>query len=81
MCLARYCSLLRPLQCLHSFGSSARRPRSSEKEAGTKRRSLKQFEISASSPMQAMKAATTDEWVGPERLKVKVLWKGDWYPS
>ena len=22
-----------------------------------------------------------DEWVGPERLKIKVLWKGDWYPS
>mgnify|MGYP000995256346 CR=1 FL=1 len=20
-----------------------------------------------------------DEWVGPERLKIKVLWKGDWY--
>lgn len=22
-----------------------------------------------------------DEWVGPERLKIKVLWKGEWYPS
>jgi hypothetical protein len=22
-----------------------------------------------------------DKWVGPERLKIKVLWKGDWYPS
>ena len=22
-----------------------------------------------------------DEWVGPERLKIKVLWKGDWYPG
>ena len=22
-----------------------------------------------------------DEWVGPERLKIKVLWKSDWYPA
>ena len=22
-----------------------------------------------------------DEWVGPERLKIKVLWKGEWYPA
>ncbi|MEO8386174.1 MAG: agenet domain-containing protein [Betaproteobacteria bacterium] len=22
-----------------------------------------------------------DEWVGPERLRIKVLWKGDWYPA
>ena len=22
-----------------------------------------------------------NEWVGPERLKIKVLWKGDWYPA
>ena len=22
-----------------------------------------------------------DEWVGPDRLKIKVLWKGDWYPA
>lgn len=22
-----------------------------------------------------------DEWVGPERLKIKVLWKGDWYSA
>lgn len=20
-----------------------------------------------------------DEWVGPDRLKIKVLWKGEWY--
>ncbi len=22
-----------------------------------------------------------DEWVGPDRLKIKVSWKGDWYPA
>ncbi|GAB2876096.1 hypothetical protein GCM10027277_51850 [Pseudoduganella ginsengisoli] len=22
-----------------------------------------------------------DEWVGPDRLKIKVMWKGDWYPA
>jgi len=22
-----------------------------------------------------------DEWVGPERLRIKVLWKGEWYPA
>ena len=22
-----------------------------------------------------------DEWVGPERLRIKVMWKGDWYPA
>ncbi|MFZ6744418.1 agenet domain-containing protein [Undibacterium sp. JH2W] len=25
--------------------------------------------------------ADDDEWVGPERLKIKILWKGDWYPG
>lgn len=22
-----------------------------------------------------------DEWLGPDRLKIKVMWKGDWYPA
>lgn len=22
-----------------------------------------------------------DEWVGPDRMKIKVMWKGDWYPA
>lgn len=22
-----------------------------------------------------------DEWIGPDRLKIKVMWKGDWYPA
>ena len=25
--------------------------------------------------------ASYDEWVGPERLKIKVSWKGEWYPA
>ena len=22
-----------------------------------------------------------DEWVGPDRLQIKVNWKGEWYPA
>ena len=25
--------------------------------------------------------AEDDEWVGPNRMRIKVLWKGDWYPA
>lgn len=22
-----------------------------------------------------------DEWLGPDRLKIKVMWKGEWFPA
>ena len=25
--------------------------------------------------------SSDDEWVGPDRLRIKVRWKGEWYPA